>query len=107
MCIMGKNIVSSTIASYFALKKNGVVSGIKDWLKKLFDVKQKFCFYAITILVIILSFVLQCMIVGFEIGMPIYSIVLLLPVMLIGGGLEEAGWRMILQPELEKKYRFH
>ena len=26
--------------------------------------------------------------------------------MLIGGGLEEAGWRYMLQPELEKKYPF-
>lgn len=98
--------VSPTIASYLTLKKNGVVSGLKDWLKKLFDVKQKLGFYALTILIIILSFVLQCLIVGFKIGMPIYFIIPLLPLMLIGGGLEEAGWRMILQPELEKKYSF-
>lgn len=38
--------VSPTIASYFTLKKNGVVSGLKDWLKKLFDAKQKLQFYA-------------------------------------------------------------
>ena len=28
----------------------------------------------------------------------------MIPVMLFGGGLEEAGWRYILQPEMEKKY---
>ena len=27
--------------------------------------------------------------------------------MLFGGGNEEVGWRMILQPELEKKFNFH
>lgn len=26
--------------------------------------------------------------------------------MLLGGGLEETGWRYILQPEMEKKYSF-
>lgn len=98
--------VSPTIASYIAQKRNGVVSGFKEWLKKLFDVKQKLGFYALTILIVVLSFVLQCLIVGFKIGMPIYFIVPLLPLMLIGGGLEEAGWRMILQPELEKKCSF-
>ena len=30
----------------------------------------------------------------------------MVPMMLIGGGLEEAGWRCILQPELEKKTSF-
>ncbi len=28
------------------------------------------------------------------------------PMRLLGGGLEEAGWRYILQPELEKKFSF-
>ena len=39
-------------------------------------------------------------------GAPIYAIVFMIPMMLLGGGLEEAGWRYILQPELEKKYNF-
>lgn len=30
----------------------------------------------------------------------------MIPMMFVGGGLEEAGWRYILQPELEKKYSF-
>jgi membrane protease YdiL (CAAX protease family) len=30
----------------------------------------------------------------------------MIPMMIIGGGLEEAGWRYILQPELEKKFSF-
>lgn len=31
----------------------------------------------------------------------------ILPMMLFGGGNEEVGWRMILQPELEKKFGFN
>ena len=34
-------------------------------------------------------------------------LIVILPMMLFGGGNEEVGWRMILQPELEKKFGFH
>lgn len=34
-------------------------------------------------------------------------LIIILPMMLFGGGNEEVGWRMILQPELEKKFNFH
>lgn len=98
--------LSPTIASYFAQKKNGTVSGLKDWAKKLFDIKQSLHFYAVTILLSILYFTAQCLIAGFKVGMPVYLLIVMLPLMLLGGGLEEAGWRMILQPELEKKYSF-
>ncbi len=44
---------------------------------------------------------------GFEIGAPRFMIFVLVPMMLVGGGNEEVGWRMILQPELEKKFGFY
>ncbi len=48
----------------------------------------------------------QCLISGYETRLPVYAIIVMLPMMLFGGGLEEAGWRYILQPELEKKLPF-
>ena len=33
-------------------------------------------------------------------------IIVIVPMMLLGGGNEEVGWRMILQSELEKNYNF-
>ena len=51
--------------------------------------------------------IIGCTINGFEIGAPIFMIIIILPMMLVGGGNEEVGWRMILQPELEKKYGFN
>lgn len=38
--------------------------------------------------------------------LPFYTLFLSLPGNLIIGGLEEAGWMYILQPELSKKYGF-
>lgn len=60
-------------------------------------------------MVIVLGFLFilpQCLISGYENGAPFFAIVFMIPMMLAGGGLEEAGWRYILWPELEKKYRF-
>ncbi len=44
----------------------------------------------------------QCLISGYEKEAPLFAIIILIPMMLFGGGLEEAGWRYILEKELEK-----
>lgn len=60
-------------------------------------------------MVVIMPFIFiipRCFISGYENGAPVFAIVFMVPIMLVGGGLEEAGWRYILQPELEQKYSF-
>jgi membrane protease YdiL (CAAX protease family) len=37
-------------------------------------------------------------------GQPLWKLLLLVPVMILGGGLEEPGWRGVLLPELMKRY---
>ena len=39
-------------------------------------------------------------------GKPWYYFVLLIPVMIVGGGVEEIGWRGFLLPRVEEKYPF-
>lgn len=97
---------SPTIASFFALKKNNKVVNFKAWMKKIFDFKHNIFSYLMVIALGILFIVPQCLISGYENGAPIFAIIVMIPLMLLGGGLEEAGWRYILQPELEKKYKF-
>lgn len=97
---------SPTIASIFALKKNNKITDLKMWLKNVFDFKHNIVSYFMVVVLGILFILPQCFISGYESGAPLFAIIIMIPMMLIGGGLEEAGWRYILQPELEKKYKF-
>ena len=98
---------SPTIASYIVLKKNNEVTGFKQWIKNLFTIRISIQFYVLTIsLYLIIPIMLILIPPGLERMEPIYMFFTFLPITLIGGGLEEAGWRYILQPELDKKFGF-
>ena len=97
---------SPTIASYLSLKSNNKVADMKEWLKNVFDFRHSIFSYLMAVIMAILFIFPQCLISGYENGAPVFAIIVMIPVMLVGGGLEEAGWRYILQPELEKKYSF-
>ena len=98
---------SPTIASYIALKRNNKVNGFKEWLKNIFDIKHSILVYGLVILFVLIYYILGCSINGFKFGAPIFMLIVILPMMLFGGGNEEVGWRMILQPELEEKFGFN
>ena len=87
---------SPTIASYVSLKRNNVVTGFKEWLKKAFDIKHNILVYVLVIVYAAIYYVIGCAINGFEVGAPIFMLIVLIPMMLFGGGNEEVGWRMIL-----------
>lgn len=98
---------SPTIASYAALKRNHSIGSFKEWLNQVFDVKHHFYTYICVILFVSIYYLLGCIINGFQIGTPAFMLIVIVPMMLFSGGNEEVGWRMILQPELEKKFGFH
>ena len=97
---------SPTIASYLSLRSNNKVADIKEWLKNCFDLKHNIFSYLMVAIMAIIFILPQCFISGYENGAPIFAIIVMIPMMLVMGGLEEAGWRYILQTELEKKYSF-
>ncbi len=97
---------SPTIASYVSLRSNNQVADMKEWLKHIFDLKHNIFSYCMVVIMAVIFILPQCFISGYESGAPVFAIIFMIPMMLIGGGLEEAGWRYILQPELEKKYSF-
>lgn len=97
---------SPTIASFISLKKNNEISNFKEWFKNVFDFKHNVFSYLLVPALGFLFIFLQCLISGYENGAPFYAIIVMIPMMLFGGGLEEAGWRYILLPEMEKKFSF-
>ena len=97
---------SPTIASFIVLKKNNYICDFKEWIKNIFDFKHSFVSYLLVIGFAMIHTITRCLISGYENGAPIFAIVVMIPLMLFMGGLEEAGWRYILQPELEKKFSF-
>jgi len=58
-------------------------------------------------LIIVLAFIssyLPTLFGGATMQKPLYMAVLSFPMMIIGGGVEEIGWRGFLQPALQKKF---
>lgn len=98
--------LSPTIASYLALRRSGGTANLKKWLKSIFDFKHNIFSYLMVVVVAVMFILPQCLISGYENGAPVFAIIVMVPMMMICGGLEEAGWRYILLPELEKKYSF-
>lgn len=98
--------LSPTIASYIAAKQNCRVHSFKDWLINIFDFKHNLFSYLLLPVLAGVFFICLCSISGYESGAPLIAIVVMIPMMLFGGGLEETGWRGILQPELEEKYGY-
>lgn len=94
---------SPTVASYWLMRKQKLVRNFSDWLKQVFDVKHDLFTYACVFIFVAVYYILGCTINGFRIGAPVFMLFVIVPMMLFGGGNEEVGWRMILQPDLEKK----
>jgi len=100
-------ILSPAIASYIVLKKNNKIAGFKEWLKTVFYAKNNISLYLFVAAGLALYFLTHLAVSGrAEMTLPFYTFFLSLPGGLMIGGLEEAGWMYILQPELDKKYGF-
>lgn len=97
---------SPAIASYVVLKKSNEITGFREWIKTVFRFKTSSYFYLLAIMFSAVYFVSRFFTTGLENMNQFYLIFILLPLMLLGGGMEEAGWRYILQPALDKKYGF-
>lgn len=97
---------SPTIASFIVQKADGKIQNFKEWRAIVFDFKHPIASYLLIPILAGLFFLCLCTVSGYEAGAPIFAVVFMIPMMLFGGGLEEAGWRGVLQPELEKQFGF-
>lgn len=97
---------SPPIAAYFILKKAGKISSVKSFAKEAFAIKCKPKYYAIIIGFLIIYFGVPALMGGISKESDLYLSLLSIPIIIFFGGLEELGWRYILQPYLEKEFSF-
>lgn len=95
---------SATIASFIVLTKSG--TSVKEWFRNVFGVKQRISFYFIVLLFLTCYVILGFLTRSFTLSMPLWYLPLRILTGVVEGGLEEAGWRYVLQPNLEKKMPF-
>lgn len=97
--VVGGN--GAPIASYILLKKWGEIDGFKAFLKRYFRFKTSINHYALIVFYLVIHFIIPILLASTSRKMPIYYGILFIPINIVGGGLEEIGWRGILQPYLE------
>lgn len=92
-----------TICGIWVKKKYSSKDDFKAFIKNIINPKHHFSWYIIVIGLAFLYTFLPTLFGGAKMGQPFYMAFLGLPIMIIGGGLEEIGWRGFLQPALQKK----
>ena len=97
--------LSPTITAYIVLKKYKLIAGIKSFLKIIFSFKAKPIFYVISVFLLFSQFA-YALTLNVDTGWAWYMGITMFILCIFDGGLEEVGWRYLLQPTLEKKHSF-
>jgi membrane protease YdiL (CAAX protease family) len=106
MLILGCSACGPAIAAIVVLSKNKIMS-VKQIFKHIFAIKQPIKAYMLTIGFLVLFHAMNVLTGASTYnGTPVYLALLTFPIMIIGGGFEEIGWRFFMQPELEKTFPF-
>jgi len=95
--------LAPALCQIFLKKKYGDKEDYKSFLKSIINPKHHIGWYIIVIGSAFLYFYLPTLFSAAKVARPLYIAFLEVPIMIIGGGLEEIGWRGFLQPELQKK----
>lgn len=102
-------LLGPVIAAFATQRLYGTREEYRQFFRQLFQIKASFVWYAaiviIPLVLAILPVILDRIFNGvFQVNFEpaYYMIIVMLPMMILGGGLEEIGWRGVLLPELLK-----
>lgn len=98
--------LSPTVAGFLVLKKNALISGVGQFTRIAFSIKQKPLHYGLVLLFLLLQYLFPAIMLDVNPNAAWYVGLLMIVPSIFDGGLEELGWRYILQPTLEKRFSF-
>lgn len=93
-------------STYIIKKKDKLVTGMRDFIRS-FKGKRGLFFTIIVMGIFCLYQTFKCAILENYLGYPIYFFIIMIPLMIVGGGLEEIGWKGFFQELIEKKMNFY
>jgi membrane protease YdiL (CAAX protease family) len=96
--------VAPPICAILLKKKYSTNVDYKSFLTKIINPKHHFGWYIFVIGLAFAYMFLPILIGEGSITGPLYIVLLAFPSMILGGGLEEVGWRGLLLPALQEKY---
>ncbi|MGG5738126.1 MULTISPECIES: CPBP family intramembrane glutamic endopeptidase [Bacillus cereus group] len=85
-------------------KKYGSKEEFRVFIKNIVNPRHHFVWYVLIVVLAFISCYLPTIFGGATMQKPLYVALLNFPIMIIGGGLEEIGWRGFLQPALQKRF---
>ncbi|MGF9827771.1 CPBP family intramembrane glutamic endopeptidase [Bacillus anthracis] len=85
-------------------KKYGSQEEFRSFIENIVNPKHHFAWYILIIILAFISCYLPTIFGGATVQKPLYVALLSFPIMIVGGGLEEIGWRGFLQPALQKRF---
>lgn len=104
-CVIGFGAgMAPTYAAFIAEKKHNAITK-KEFLRKIFETENIKKSIVILLLFAIIQFI-ACAVQEEFLGYPWYYFILFIPMMIVGGGLEEIGWQGVFQPYLQKRFSF-
>lgn len=96
--------ISPAFNELYLKKKTSTPEEYRAFRKNILSIKQPISAYLLIIGMAWIYCFLPILLGGSVQKVPMYIALLELPIMIIGGGIEEIGWRGFLQPMLQKKY---
>jgi membrane protease YdiL (CAAX protease family) len=95
-----------TIFAYICLKQNKIIRTTKDFIKVNFTLKEKPKYYLLAFMFLVILYLPSIILCKSNTNIAWYLWFPIFPLMIIDGGMEEIGWRYLLQPTLEKRFPF-